>query len=144
MEIKLFLICDDIRNELGNKMSILGIYDESIEFSIIPEVQNQWPKGMKLACFAKFSVDENDRNIKSFKFMSIQNNEKNIIAQGILQIEKVLELKRFNIVVVIDKFIFKNPGEIYFKYEFFDDKDQLLITKQPDYKLKISEKIISY
>ena len=35
MKLNCFLICDDIRNELGNKQSLTGIYDDVI--SVCPQ-----------------------------------------------------------------------------------------------------------
>ena len=49
MKLNCFLICDDIRNELGNKQSLTGIYDDVINFSM--KDIGKWPKVVKLGIY---------------------------------------------------------------------------------------------
>ena len=58
MKLLNFIICDDIRNELGNKHSLMGVYDDSIEFQVTPDNQNTWPKSLKVGIYAKVKTEE--------------------------------------------------------------------------------------
>ena len=47
MKITDFIICDDVRMEIGNKISIMGIYNDSIILSV-PGAETTWPVPLRL------------------------------------------------------------------------------------------------
>ena len=77
MKLLDFIICDDIRNELGNKHSLMGIYDDSIEFQVTPDNQNTWPKLLRIGIYAKVKTEDNE---EVFKFkIRMKYNEKETV-----------------------------------------------------------------
>ena len=48
MKINSFIICDDIRSEVGNKKSLMGIYTKELVFSVTAEEAGVWPKDLVL------------------------------------------------------------------------------------------------
>jgi Family of unknown function (DUF6941) len=53
-----FIICDDIRRELGNKVSIMGIYTESINISVPSDTK--WPIAFRLGVYVRIEFDKLD------------------------------------------------------------------------------------
>jgi hypothetical protein len=53
MKLVQFIVCDDIRKETGNKFSLMGIYENAIEFRVTPDKKDKWPKTMRLGIYAK-------------------------------------------------------------------------------------------
>lgn len=61
MYIKDFLFCDDIRQEVGNKNSLMGIYGEDINFSgPQPGVPVVWPINKPIGLFIRVMIEEGD------------------------------------------------------------------------------------
>ncbi len=146
MEITNFLVCDDIRNEIGNKKSLMGIYDSSIEFQVTPENKSQWPRVKRLGIFARIKFEKTDmeKGISSFEFkLKIDyNGDIKEMGKGVFYAEKVSMFHTANLAMVFDKFVFKEPGEIRFFLDFSNVKNDVIKTVTPDYILKISEKVI--
>ena len=61
MKMLNFVVCDDVRNEMGGKYSIMGVYGNSIEFSVTPEKKDQWPKTMRTGFFITIQPEDSDR-----------------------------------------------------------------------------------
>ncbi len=58
-----FIVCDDIRSELGSKFSLMGIYANDIKFSKVPD--EAWPIAFRLSCFIRLV---NSLKPKKYKF----------------------------------------------------------------------------
>jgi len=144
MKITNFLVCDDIRNEIGNKRSLMGIYDSSIEFRVTPENKSQWPKAMRLGIFARIKFENTDikKGISSFKLKIDYNGDIKEMGKGAFSAEKVSMFHTASLAIVHNNFVFKEPGEIRFSLDFSDVKNNVIQTITPDYILKISEKFI--
>lgn len=145
MELVNFIICDDIRNEVGNKHSLMGIYDEILEFYIKEENKNQWPKIMRLGVFAriKFNSEDNITDLGNFKLIMEQNGEKTILGLGNFPHDLMKTNLKLNIAIVIENFTFKAPGKLNFSYEIYNKNQQLLTLLKPNFTLNVSEKITS-
>lgn len=144
MKIVSFLVCDDIRNELGGKHSLMGVYSNSIEFQVTPEKKNQWPKSMRMGIFASINIEDDDRKrqITSFGLAIDYNGQKGNVAKGDFRPEDIPVSHSLNIAILHNNFVFKEAGDVRFSLEFSDSKDRILETIVPDYVLKISEKSI--
>ena len=125
MQISDFLICDDIRVEIGRKHSLIGLYDDSIVFNITPENVNRWPKRMRLSIFARIKIEEKDRNKKIHHFIVKvdYNGELRRLYEKELPTTNISQTPKINIVIVDAGFLFKEPGEIRFIIDFFDEKN---------------------
>jgi Family of unknown function (DUF6941) len=143
MKIVSLLVCDDIRSEIGNKHSLMGVYDNSIEFGVTPENKNLWPKTMRIGIFVKMKFEDVDKEkeINSFKLKADYNGKIMEIAKGAFRPKDVFISHTVNLAVVYNNFAFEEPGEIKFLLESYAN-DNLISTISPDYTLKISEKVI--
>lgn len=56
MQIKSFIICEDIRREVGNKSSLMGILGDSLSFEGLGS--NEWPKIINLSAFIQISLED--------------------------------------------------------------------------------------
>jgi len=144
MKIVSFLVCDDIRSEMGGKHSLIGVYSNSIEFQVTPEKKDQWPRKMKMGIYVRIKLEDSDRekDINSFKCKVDYNGRVEEIVQGTFFPKDVPISSSVGLVIVHNNFVFKEPGEIRFVLDFSDVKNDVIETITPDYMLKISEKII--
>ena len=141
MKLINFIICDDIRNELGNKNSLMGVYDNTIEFRVTPDKENTWPKTMRLGIYARIRIYE-DKDITHFKLRTFFNDKETIIGEGILNSPAMKQLKK-NIVILHNAFVFENLGIIKFSFDFYNKNDEIVESLHPDFSLEIKETVIN-
>jgi len=51
MKITSFIVCDDIRNEAGNKISLMGVYNKKIIF--IKSKSSTWPSVLRIGILSE-------------------------------------------------------------------------------------------
>ena len=141
MKLLNFIICDDIRNELGNKHSLMGIYDDSIEFQVTPDNQNTWPKLLRIGIYAKVKTEENEE-VSRFKIRIKYNEKETVLLDRILNLPKIKTSKKINIAFVHSAFKFENPGNIEFFLDFYNQKKELIAILSPEFAISVKEKVI--
>jgi hypothetical protein len=89
MKIADFIICDDIRRELGNKNTLIGVYDNLI-IQKVPNVNPVVPAGLKLAFFIRIKMGKDDSVLPdSFRFEALNNGKVINHAEGAYKIEDI-------------------------------------------------------
>jgi len=141
MKLLNFIICDDIRNELGNKHSLMGIYDDYIEFQVTPDSQNIWPKFLRIGIYAKVKTEDNEE-VSKFKIRVKYNEKETVLLDRILTLPKIKTSKKINIAFVHSAFKFENSGNITFFLDFYNQKKELITTLSPEFVFSVKEKVI--
>jgi hypothetical protein len=131
------ILCDDIRMEMGNKTSLMGVYDSSIEFYVSPDKKNTWPKKMKIGIFARLKAEDQKINISRFEFKSILNDKETLIQKGKFNFPP--DYKTINMAIIHNAFVFENEGKMEFVLLFYNNKEEVVDTIYPDYTLEIKE-----
>lgn len=139
MKITNCIICEDIRQELGNKHSLMGIYDDSIIFRTPPDQLNNWPKSKQLSFFIRISLDK-EEDLSAFNHMTIESNLNGDIEEILkIKINYAPNIKKMNIAASIGNFIFKNKGILSFNLRFYDKNNEIISVLENFYHLKIDE-----
>ena len=55
------LICDDIRAELKNKFSIMGVYGDSINFDTVDPSKIVWPVNLRLGVLFRLTLEKTEK-----------------------------------------------------------------------------------
>lgn len=141
MKLVNFIVCDDIRNEVGNKVSLMGIYDNAITFHVPKEKADKWPKRIRLAFYTKikFTDPHTKENVNSFTLRMVTTNNEEQLLSGILTQKKSDIL---SIALVKEGLTFKFPGTYEFYIDFFDQVKQKIETLKPDYTIDVNESLI--
>jgi hypothetical protein len=144
MKIISFLVCDDIRNEVGNKYSLMGVYGDAIDFRVAPMNKDKWPKRMRLGFFVSMKREKNisEKNIESFSLNLDYNGKIKELGKGEFRPREHPKVNQINLVVISNNFEFHESGEIKFFLDFFDASNKLVEKITPDYSLRVSENII--
>lgn len=66
MKIKDIVFCDDIRHEMNNKTSLMGIYGDRIIYKF--NKVETWPVQSRLALMIRIAREVKESNINKFKF----------------------------------------------------------------------------
>jgi hypothetical protein len=143
MKISNFIICDDIRVELGNKHSLMGIYSNSINFQSSPDQKDAWPKTKRLCVFAQIEVEkEKIADFHSFQIEIDYNGKKDKIGGSNLPTPNPKTQQGIMLQAIFSNFKFKAPGEIIFTFKFYDKAEKKLFEITSPQPFKVEETII--
>lgn len=138
MKITNCIICEDIRQELGNKHSLMGVYDDSIIFKTTPDKINVWPKSKQLSFFIRLIFDKED--LSDLSYMNIESNLNGTIEEVLrMEISFVPKTKKMNIAATIGNFTFKNKGNLCFNLKVYNQSGSIINEFLNFYSLRIDE-----
>ena len=144
MRIVDFIVCDDIRYEIGNKHSLIGLYDDQIQFQVPIVERGKWPMFLKLGILlrAKFENELERLQVTKFRLESTLNGTTKLLAEGGFNFDPKVDAKGVNIAIVLNQFIFESPGTLSFRYTFLDNKNSIVqVFDSPD-PIKVTEAVI--
>lgn len=123
MEVINAVICDDIRQEIGNKFSLMGIYvDRFIIETKTPE-SLKWPLNIKLGIFVSFKSEKETDFPKEFEFQVFDNGAPTNIKIGGSIVSQPGEL-RGQLIINIERLSI-NKGSFGYKVTFLKDGKEL-------------------
>ena len=144
MQLLDFIVCDDIRHEVGNKMTLVGIYGDQMQIMALPTPgEDKWPKAIKLAFFVRIKILNDEPMPNAFNLQFFQDEkEVNSIKQNVIiptpppgmSPQKVTLL---NLALVFGNFKLLATGEINFKLTLLRD-GKVIYDISPEYVLKIA------
>lgn len=128
-----FIVCDDIRAELGNKVSLMGLFVDQIVFLKGRDQPSTWPKALKLAFYLRFIREERDNILfqgSTFKYYCEKNGNSELLGGGVFKDTKVpIDRDKFAITIIHNPFMVLGPGKVSFSIEFFDANQRLAQEK---------------
>ena len=144
MKLINFIICDDIRLEVGGKHTIVGLYDDAINFNVPIAEKGKWPKGMKLGIFvrARFEDEKEKEAIDSFRLDVSFNDKKKTIAAGKLNFQEQKEAKGVNLAAVFEQFAFECAGLLKMKIVLLNNKNEEVTALECPDAIVISEILV--
>jgi hypothetical protein len=130
MKLKDFIICDDIRLEIHNKFSLIGVYNDVLKFSVPEKLADNWPKGVHLGFFIRLDIEniEELKNIGKFVLEASIDDKKNFHAEQIFDevINENHPLNQMVISVVFEQVNIYNIGEMEISLLIFNKNDELM------------------
>jgi hypothetical protein len=139
-----FLVCDDIRHELGNKMTLVGIYGDQMQVMASPNpAEEKWPKRIKLAFFARIKVLKDEPMPDAFNLQFFQNEKEfNSVRQNLAiptppSNKPPKKITLLNLALVFGNFKLLAAGEINFKLTLLREGN-VINDLSPEYVLKIT------
>jgi len=137
MKIGNFILCDDIRYEVGSKLSLMGVYADSIEFSVPPDKKDTWPKRIRVAVY--LTADLEGKKSSAFKIRAVHEQDEVIFGEG--SFEQGIEHK-LKIGMVNRNFAFETDGEYKFFLDIFDEKGKLIESSEPAFSVIVKERVV--
>lgn len=68
MLLKNYIFCDDIRQEINNKFSLIGAYSDRILITTPKGVNITWPISLRLSIYLRIGLDKQDIIPNNFDF----------------------------------------------------------------------------
>jgi hypothetical protein len=116
-----YIISEDIRYEIDNKISIMGIYTDEIRLRLPDDIQ--WPIPFRFGVFIRLKIEESDIIPNRF-VLKVDHNDKNI-ARMDGNIEINTSVRTISLPLVINPFPLPGYGAIQFNFEIYNN-DNLL------------------
>lgn len=116
-----YIIAEDIRFELGNKLSIMGIYSEEIRLNLPDDTQ--WPVPFRFGIFIRLKIEESDVTPNRF-VLNVDHNDNNI-AQINGNIGIMASVRTISLPLVINPFPLPGYGTVRFNFEIYNNEDLL-------------------
>lgn len=115
MQLIDFMVCDDIRQEVGNKHSLMGIYGNSVTINI-PDVQpDAQPVPLRLGIFVRIRLDPEDPAPTLFELTARQGERPPMRVLQPLLARSIRTVPSFiNATVVIPQFPIYESGVVSF------------------------------
>jgi hypothetical protein len=133
-------VCDDIRQEVGNKLTLVGVYNDKIVFRSSPGTKEfLWPASLKLGFFVKLSVDKEDidRGIDSFELEVLLDDEK-VLQKVRGNIELKAGNKLLQLIAVNPLLAIPSVGEMSLKITFMkSDKKILEVSSEIPFNITV-------
>ena len=133
-----FIVCDDIRQEIGNKQTLVGVYGNSIEFTTTGSDVGKWPKGMRIGFYIRIRLDRGESQPDSFKLIRTFNDEEVELGAGNISGPEATEATTLSISLVHPNVGFPGEGEFAFKLSFFK-QGEIIFDIAPVATLRIKE-----
>jgi hypothetical protein len=130
MNLDCFLICDDIRNEVGGKQTLVGVYGEGINFNVPANQAGKWPKAMRLGIYIRLSFDS-DAEKETATRMKMEytiNGKTTSIIDAPNPPRFPTNFKGMNIAVVMNQCIITGPGELQLKLFVYGKDSNVMAT----------------
>ncbi|MAZ78008.1 MAG: hypothetical protein CMF39_04960 [Legionellaceae bacterium] len=122
MKIHNLLICDDIRAEVGNKISIMGVYGEEIVMN--PNIKLNGPVKLPLAFLFRFKIEKNEELPDKFQLEYILNGKKIAPIYGPIQAGN--NQKIITLIVKVQFFFEPGPLDLNIK---LSKKDKVIFNE---------------
>ena len=136
-----FIVCDDIRHEVGGKQTLVGVYSDRIVFQTnTPEAK--WPVSKSLGIVLRFKVDKSDPPFDGFDITLDLNIDSSTRPNQLAKVEGIIKRKGAEKLLVLNfktQLNFPGPGEMSLNANFTKGQE-LVQSFKSDLVILISEK----
>ena len=116
-----YIIAEDIRFEIGNKLSVMGVLSDEIKLNL-PD-NTQWPIPFRFGIFIRLEIEASDEIPNRF-VLKVDHNG-NSIAQMNGSIEVEASVRTISLPLVIHPFPLPGYGAIRFDFEIYNNENLL-------------------
>lgn len=131
MNVESFLLCDDIRNEVGGKKSLMGVYGDTIAFEVPENAADKWPKALRLGIFIKLSLKDDaiDYDQITFTLHSELNAIRNKIGEGKVDLTRSsARNKSLSIAIMQDRMRIDDIGQLQFEINCYYNGKEIPVS----------------
>lgn len=141
MQLVDFIICDDIRFELKNKISIIGIYNEALNIEANNPEQIPWPLSVPVGIYMRFTYDEEDQLAQgstipfTFSATKKSDQEEEVLARLTGQYTHNNPESHYICIPIRTSLQMKGPGVLLFSLTL---NQQTFVA--PDFEIRVKKK----
>jgi len=130
-----FIVCDDIRQEIGGKVTLVGVYEDRIMINTPSREAIRWPVQLKLGFFLRLLNDDTAPDMDNFE-LQVTSNKKTICRlSGPLKIKKQPGL--MNLFFVNSAVKFPSEGRLSVAL-IFKKAEDVVYEIRPDLSIRVA------
>jgi len=135
MKLVDFIVCDDIRQEVGGKVTLVGVYEDRLMINVPNPDAMRWPAKLKLGFFIRLLNDGTAPAMDNFD-LQVHCDKKTICRlSGPLKIKKQRGL--MNLFFVNSAVRFPSEGTLSVTL-LFKKSDDVVYEIKPDLNIKVA------
>jgi len=115
------LFCDDIRHEINNKISLMGLYNDRIVLRPGNSAEIKWPIPINLSTLLRFKLEESEKHPVQFIFEYFLNNKTLVKIEGNINLDNSAQ-KIFTLALTGNG-IPLEQGDLGFSIKIYDEKN---------------------
>lgn len=145
MRIIDFIVCDDIRQEVRNKVTLIGIYGDTINLETSPGNEIKWPIALKLGIFVRVKLDQGDDLEKdgfTFQLSMVHAEQKIIEVNGNFGFMKVEPTSVVGIPIVYPPVPLNGPGKLVFSFRVTKG-EQIILEEDTAFEMTLRVRELS-
>ncbi len=112
MKVLDFIICDDVRQEIGNKFTLVGIYDSDIKVQTKAPETLKWPLPMSLALYGRLQPEAREPGFDAFEIRILHEGKELAEIKGTVKMTPTD--KTIPIHIRMPNFPLPGPGKLTF------------------------------
>ncbi len=136
MIIQEFIFCDDVRQEMWNKQTVVGIWGENLLFQIPDKNKMKWPLAARLGLFIRLKKEQEEINPDSFSISVLFNDKECFNSKGNILVNNN-PTTLITITMVNNNFSFPGEGIYKFKITLYS-KNNIIFDNFPVNSLNVS------
>ena len=126
-----FIIAEDIRLEMGNKISVMGILGDNMTISPIPPA---WPIPMRIGVFIRVLVEDIDQIPNKFSIKISLGDDKIARMEG--QIASTERIGLLTLPLAINPLPIPGPGLLELNFALLSG-DEILLAEQSNITIEV-------
>lgn len=137
MRISDFIICDDVRHEHLNKVSLMGLYNDRIAITVADKRTIKWPLVIGLGLYVR--IESADNKIPAdfnFKITFLMNDKE---LGGLQGSGKPASSSVAVVPAKVPQFPITEPGLLKFVFSMIDSSDTEICTHTQALKVEVVE-----
>ncbi|MEO6098316.1 MAG: hypothetical protein ABIW76_22640 [Fibrobacteria bacterium] len=113
MKVLDFVVCEDVRQELGGKLSLMGVYPDAMVINF--QQEEKWPFITRLSFYIKLDPED----APTYPNCNFQVSREGIIRSAVpLHVDSPIPANLFVIMLNVQPFAISAPGILNFSLEF--------------------------
>ncbi|CAG36776.1 hypothetical protein [Desulfotalea psychrophila] len=146
MKITDFIICEDIRHEVGDQYSLMGILETPMVFSQEENGEN-WPRRIVFCMMVRVQIPQNGiyESVSSLSVTIKINKEETLIGKQEIETEKLSSKDSFissSAYAKINNIEAKGPGQLSVIIRLYNSNNELLEEQESprSFRIELAEK----
>ena len=132
MKIIDFIACEDIRTEIHEKHTLVGVLPTDVNITFPKDGNVKWPVMFKISLFVRLKIEREDIRPDYFEIDFVYNNSSISKLKGDFKMPDTIEYVN---IAVSNVFTIPMDGILAFKLSLYSNKQNVL-DYIPEYKMK--------
>jgi hypothetical protein len=146
MKIRNCIFCEDIRQEVDGKQSLMGVHGNTISVLLPPgKKENDKKVAIRLGIFITvvFEETDEDKNLHQIEFRLEHGETKLTMGRGAIPAQDIKPGEQMALSSLVNRFAVNFTEELKVTLELFNQNQELVESLSPEFTLRFQKKVIT-